>query len=469
MEKGETVLPILGVRHVQIGLMLLLLTIGYGMRVQLSVAIVAMTDNSTTPNPDIPTYDWDNKSVILSSFYWGYVMLQVIAAELGRKYGPKKFLLGAMATNSTAIMLIPLMAEELGSYGVMGCRIVMGLAQGFFYASVQNVLSKWTPSTESARLGTLAYSGAPLGTIISMALVGYISSTWLGWPFTSYLYGSLGVFWTVLYYIFGSNSPREHGSISEAERKYIEKNQDVDGATNVKTPWKSLATSLPVWTILLVQIGCVWGNTTLLTQIPIYLNAVMKFDMASNGTLSAAPYLTGFLLTFVFAYIADHVMNHNYLSRTWTRRVASAISTFFPAIALIVLAYLPDDASNLSVVMLVAAVGMQTAANSGYMVNNYDLSPNFAGVIMGICNGFGNFVSIFGTITVQFIVTDETNKSQWRIIFLMSALMYTIPGIFFLLFGSGEIQSWDSPDGGKAKEGREDRRKKISVISILSM
>jgi hypothetical protein len=43
-----------GVRHTQVLLCFLLLSIAYSMRVNLSVAIVAMTDKTTSPNPDIP-------------------------------------------------------------------------------------------------------------------------------------------------------------------------------------------------------------------------------------------------------------------------------------------------------------------------------------------------------------------------------------------------------------------------------
>lgn len=46
--------PTLGIRHLQVLLLFLLLSIGVGMRAHLPVAIVAMLDNSTTANPEIP-------------------------------------------------------------------------------------------------------------------------------------------------------------------------------------------------------------------------------------------------------------------------------------------------------------------------------------------------------------------------------------------------------------------------------
>ncbi|KAG5896184.1 hypothetical protein JTB14_016959 [Gonioctena quinquepunctata] len=462
--------PALGVRHVQTVFMLLLLAIGIGMRVHLSVAIVAMTDKKTSSNRDIPTYNWDNKSLILSSFYWGYVVLQVFAAELGRKYGPKRFLLGGMFVNATAMTLVPVMADNLGSYGVMGCRVVMGLAQGCFYCSVQNILTKWIPEVEKTRMSTLALSGASFGTIFTMPIVGYVSSSSLGWPFAFYLYGGLGYVWVCLYFIFGASTPRDHRSITEDEKKYIESNKDTEGS-KFDTPWKSILTSVPVWAALCTQIGSVWGYTTLLAEMPIYMNKIIGFDIKSNGLLSATPYLTNFFLGYVFAYISDYFLNHDIISTTWCRKIACTIATFLPATALLVLSFLPQDTSTLSVFMLIIAVGMQSAITSGYMVNHIDLSPNFAGIIMALCNSSSNFVSIFGPVLVQFVVKDETDKSQWRIVFIVASLMYVVPNIFYLLFASGKVQPWDSSNAEELKAQQEkarERSKKMSVISIMS-
>lgn len=47
-------MPKFGIRHVQMILLSSMMTIAIGMRVILSIAIVAMTDSSTSSNPDIP-------------------------------------------------------------------------------------------------------------------------------------------------------------------------------------------------------------------------------------------------------------------------------------------------------------------------------------------------------------------------------------------------------------------------------
>lgn len=85
--------------------------------------------------------------------------LQLVAGELGRRYGTKRFLVGGMLVNATACCLVPFMAAKIGSYGVIICRVAQGISQGFFYSSTYNLLGRWVPSPERARLGTIVLTG----------------------------------------------------------------------------------------------------------------------------------------------------------------------------------------------------------------------------------------------------------------------------------------------------------------------
>lgn len=66
----------------------------YALRVNLSVAIVAMTENRTVVHEDGSKhfeqyFDWSStqKGYILSSFFYGYLMTQVIGGILAAKIG----------------------------------------------------------------------------------------------------------------------------------------------------------------------------------------------------------------------------------------------------------------------------------------------------------------------------------------------------------------------------------------------
>ncbi|KAF5308048.1 hypothetical protein FQR65_LT06423 [Abscondita terminalis] len=435
-----------GARHTQIILLFILITLGYIMRVVLSVGIVAMTDPNASPNPNVPTYDWDDQSVILSSFFFGYIVPQIAAGQLAKYYGPKYFLLGAMTVTSLFSILIPVMAQ-FGSWGVIVCRVFQGLSQGFMYPSCHHLLSRWAPLSERSRSSAFIYSGGPFGTVIGLPLTGWICGSWLGWPFAYYIYGALGLVWVVMWFFLGKNSPSEHTNMDPIERKYIESSLNVaHDEKPIPTPWKSIFTSLPFWAILIAQTGQNWGFSTLLTNIPRYMAKVLHFDIESNGVLSAGPYLLYSVLSIIFSGITDWVVTRKTTSLSNTRKIANTIGSVGPAVALIILGIIGSNSKDITieaVALLYIAVGINSATACGYQVNHMDIGPVHAGTLMGITNGLSNISSIIGPLIIQYIVTEESNPYQWATIFYISAVVFFSGNLFFVIFGSGIVQAWN--------------------------
>lgn len=65
-------------------------------------------------------------------------------------------------------------------------------------------------------------AGAPFGTIVALPLTGLISASEWGWPVSFYLFGIVGLFWTVWWCFAGYDNPSEHPTISEQEKYYVE-------------------------------------------------------------------------------------------------------------------------------------------------------------------------------------------------------------------------------------------------------
>ncbi|KAH1015757.1 putative inorganic phosphate cotransporter [Dendroctonus ponderosae] len=438
--------PSIGVRHFQAMLMFLLLAIGYAMRVNLSVGIVAMT-KASSKNPDIPIYDWQNTNFILSSFFIGYVCLQVFAGELGKRFGVKWLVVVAMVINSVCCILTPITAANLGSYGVMAIRIMQGLFQGFFFPSVHNILGKWAPKEERTTLGNMIFTGVAFGTIVAMPVTGYISASWAGWPWAFYLFGIIGLLWCIIWTIFGANSPQEHKYITKEEQFYIQSSiGDIEQKEPPHTPWKPIFKSMPFWAIVVANSGQNWGYFTLLTEIPTYLSKVANQPISENSLLSAAPYLALFLLGLCFGPTADWIVQKQLLTTRQTRKLMNTIGSFGPALALSVLGFIPNPESNVGIIegVLIIAVGINAAIWCGFQVNHVDLSPKFSGVLMGIANGSSSIFSILAPNFVQLYVTDLTDASQWRIVFLIAAGVYVASDIFYIKYAEAEIQWWNN-------------------------
>ncbi|KAJ8937275.1 hypothetical protein NQ318_005673 [Aromia moschata] len=407
--------PTFACRHVQAVLYFLLMIYTYSMRSVLSVAIVAMNDNSTSTNPNIPTYHWDNQSVVLSAFFWGYIVLQLPAAQLGKKISVKWLLVCCTVMNSIFCILIPTLAKYFGSVGVIVSRVFQGLFQGCIPPLVHNLLGHWAPPTERSVLGTFSYSGAIIGNILALSTAGVISSSWVGWPFSFYLFGGLGLKWVVLWIFLGADRPGTHKRISTNERIYIESSLAYVDARAPSTPWLPIFRSLPFWAITLAFVGANWGSSVLLTETPTYLDKVLEYDIKSNSLLSAAPYVAMWICSIVFSFICDMLINREILSRgicqkniqQYRRDQNMYIGTILPAISLTMVGYIPKQHAVLSVMLLIFSGGISAGGLCGYQVNHLDLSPNHAGVLMALTNGISSIFSVISPLIVQYIVTDQ--------------------------------------------------------------
>ncbi|XP_039955096.1 putative inorganic phosphate cotransporter [Bactrocera tryoni] len=443
--------PLFGARHVQCVLIFLGLSAAITQRVNLSVAIVAMMDKNST-NPNFEEYQWSEKtkSYLLSSFFWGYFVTQIPGSQLAHRFGGKITLLLSIVLSGVLALLTPL-SVRLGDWPLLfALRLCQGLIQGSIFSSIHTLLSKWIPAEERGSLGTFCYTGLGFGSVLMMLVSGWIASSTFGWPGIFYFTGLFSLIWGFVWYFVGASTPNECKSMTVGERLYIEAamvttaKPEHDHAT-LKTPWLKILTSVPFWVLLLAQSTYAFGYWTLLTQIPSYMKSILGQDIKSSALMASAPYLANMFLTFIFCVLADFLMKRGYTSVNASRKLFNTIGFWVPVVPIILLGYMRADQSELALVLLVIAVGVNTAGNLGFLTNHIDLSPNFAGVLMGIANCAANVMSLSAPLTVGFIVTDAKNVQQWRIVFYIAGGMYFVGNLLFIMFGQTKIQPWNYP------------------------
>ncbi|CAG9786488.1 unnamed protein product [Diatraea saccharalis] len=102
----------IGMRHVIAFLLFLATTVSYATRVSMSLGIVAMTNPNDYGHP---VFEWERsiQDTILSSFFWGYIMLQIPAGILAGKFGGKFLAFGAMTCTGVINLLVPLAAVHV--------------------------------------------------------------------------------------------------------------------------------------------------------------------------------------------------------------------------------------------------------------------------------------------------------------------------------------------------------------------
>ncbi|XP_065368351.1 putative inorganic phosphate cotransporter [Calliphora vicina] len=447
IEKG----PILGQRHLQMLLLFLSIVVNFNAKLNAGVAVVAMT-NAETTNPDFPEYEWTEmqKSYILSSFFWGNIVTQFPGGYLCRRFGAKLIMFISILGSAVFALLIPFTVGWGGWQIYCGIRVVQGLFQGLLFPCTHAYLATWCPVSERNRLGALANTGVECGTLLAMFLSGIIAASSLGWPGISYVSFAMGVGWCILWLIFAANSPNESKLISEKERNYIEnsknalKEHDLSAPPkSIPVPWHAILTSWPFWALLVVRSAHSWGFFTLQAEIPSYMNAVLGMDMKNNALYSGLPYLAMWCMSYVYLILSDIFMQNKIMSLNTLRKTFNSLALWVPAIGLVGLGFVGEDQRTLAIVLMTINVGINAGNTIGSSLNTIDLSPNHAGILMGISNTFANMTPILTPLVVGLIVQEETDRTQWQIVFAISAVVFFVGNLFYIVFGSTDLQPWD--------------------------
>ncbi|KAJ0176876.1 hypothetical protein K1T71_008055 [Dendrolimus kikuchii] len=455
-----------GVRHVQMLCMCFCMIALFVARSSLGVAILAMTDTTRRNDSNVEIYEWDKKTqgLILSSFFWGYMTMQIPAGILAKKYGGKPILLVALLTNAMLCVLLPTVAHFGGWIMVCVCRVLMGLTQACLFPASHTLLGRWLPINERTTFTGVVYSGSTIGTIIAMPVSGLLAETVLGWKLIFYSISALMFATAALWYWFAASSPTEHYLMSEDEKFYIEMGLYSNGGGEVKRPipWKEIFKTMPVWAIVSAHVGSAVSFTLFFVDLPTYLERAMQISLKNSAILSALPFVGMWLGSVSSATICEKIYNRGLLSVTACRKIFTSIAMFGSGAGMILLAFLGPDHKNIAIVTLVAVLSLSGFTSAGFMVNHLDLSPHFAGVLLSLTNFAGSVGSVLMPVATSLILkNDPSDISRWRMVFLLTSALVITTNIVYVIFGSSKRKDWDDSDF-------KDRRKS-NLDEILSL
>ena len=91
--------------------------------------------------------------MILSSFFWGYIVTQIPSGYLAGIWSAQKLISIGIFLCGLLTLLIPFGSAEGNWIVTCICRVGIGLAQGCLLPCTQHLLSKWAPPNERARMG----------------------------------------------------------------------------------------------------------------------------------------------------------------------------------------------------------------------------------------------------------------------------------------------------------------------------
>ncbi|XP_026321609.1 sialin [Hyposmocoma kahamanoa] len=404
----------------------------YGLKVNLSVAIVGMLNHTAIKmaavindthdvNKTLPVdperakvadgpFEWSSQiqGIILSCYFWGYLVSQMPGGRIAEILSAKWVMFFSVTINVICTLLTPVMAQA-HYIAVIFMRVGEGIGGGVTFPAMHVLLSKWAPPAERSVLSTLVYAGTALGTVISMFMAGVLTDN-LGWESVFYVMGGLSCIWCILWVILVQDSPQQQSIISVEERNMIVTSlggtNDDRGHKKLPVPWHAVLRSKPFWAILVAHTCSNWGWYMLLIKLPSYMHDVLHLNMNEIAVATSLSFLCLWFFSMALSKTLDWLRGKEIITTTTARKTSTLIASVVPTVCLLAICF-SGDSRGAPVALMAIAVTSYGGMFCGFLSNHIDIAPNYAGSLMAITN---TVATIPGIVVPVFVGSFIDNK-----------------------------------------------------------
>ncbi|XP_047710039.1 solute carrier family 17 member 9 isoform X4 [Prionailurus viverrinus] len=265
----------------------------YCARVSVPVCAVSMSQD----------FGWNKKEagVVLSSFFWGYCLTQVVGGHLGDRIGGEKVILLSASAWGFITAATPLLARLSSAHLVLMTfsRILTGLLQGVYFPALTSLLSQKVRESERAFTYSAVGAGSQFGTLVTGA-VGSLLLDRYGWPSVFYLSGGLTLLWVCYVH------------------RYLLSEKDLILALGVlvrglrvsrrtKVPWRQLFRKPSVWAAISAQLSSACALFILLSWLPTFFKET--FPSSKGWVFNVVPWLVAIPAGLFSGFLSDHLIN----------------------------------------------------------------------------------------------------------------------------------------------------------------
>jgi len=374
-------------------------------------------------------YSWSpvTMGAVLSAFFWGFSISPLLGGWLADRIGGKRVLAFGALWWSLWTMLTPF-AHGVATFTTF--RALLGLGEGVNAPAIQSIASRWFPVHERTRAVAFYLSGSHVGTILAFPLTTWIVVSF-GWPAAFYIFGAVGFVWVGLWHLFGASSPETHPTITDEERRYIVESRG-SSLERAGVPWRVLLTRAPVWGLVITTFSVAWMVWLFIAWLPTYLMETHRFSLKESGVYAAFPFVANIGGQIATSWLQDRSIARGY-SVTLVRKVTLTLAF---AGAIIFLLLIPRARNPMQAVWyLTAAMAIFSGAQMTVMVNNIDIGPRHAGVILGLQATAGNLAGAISPIVAGAILM---RTGSFDGVFYLIVALLVVSAVIWNLVATGE-------------------------------
>jgi len=329
-------------------------------------------------------FGWDEAKmgIVLSAFFWFYMIMNIPAGRIADKYGAKPTLGWAAALWSVCSAGSGLAANFLH---LVLARIGVGVGEAAsFPVNAKIVNNNFQPHERGLAVGCYT-SGLRLGFAVTPILIAWLIANW-GWRFAFYATGLGSLAWVALWYF------------TYAETK--------PGPAPARIPMRDLLRNRTVVGLVLCKFFQDYLFYLFVTWLPGYLVLSRGFSIIKMGWYASLPWVAGFIAQPLLGWVSDRLI-HRGVSVTLSRK-SIMISMHLLAASVIVAGYVHDAMT--AVWLLTLSVACESVATSLLWTTCADVAPPLAaGSLAGIMNTAGALAGILAPAVTGYLAKSTGN------------------------------------------------------------
>ncbi len=361
--------------------------------------------------------------VLLSSFFWSYLSLMLVAGWLVDRANVNWILAAGFFLWSAATLGTGLIH---GFMLLLIFRMLLGVGESVVYPSYSKIISLHYREEHRGVANSIISAGLALGPGVSM-LAGGILIYKFGWRAFFVALGAISLCWLVPW-IAWMPSAKAALHTQKTEPPSL----------------RTLLTQRSAWGTCLGMFGYNYFSYFMLTWLPFYLTRERNFSMYSMAKIGGAGYIGGACLALLGGWLSDR----------WIRAGAAPTvvrKTFVSgglAVAGSLLLLSARSTPSLSVALLILAIGFQHISSSNIWALTQSMAgPYAAGRWTALQNFAGNFAGVVAP-TITGLVLERTGHFYWAFV-IVFAVTLTGAASWIFIVGPVEEINWAAKGAGE--------------------
>jgi ACS family sodium-dependent inorganic phosphate cotransporter-like MFS transporter 9 len=375
-------------------------------------------------------YGWNKteSGAVLSAFFWGYTLTQVLGGYLSDRFGAELVMTLAMIGWTSLTVITPLMVQSwmapshnslLFTFVVL--RMLTGCVQGLHFPSMNSLLPHRVPPAERAFSLSFATSGSHFGTL-SIGVFGSVLLQSLGWMYPFYFIGILGFTWvTVMWFLFLADNWHVNTTSVYSKSELVK-----------SVPWCTLFQRLPFWAVVIGQFCHTWVFFLLFSWLPTYFKE--SFPNASDWVFNAVPWIISIPCQWFSGWLADYLVMKGY--PTIVVRKSIQTLSFCGAGGSLVLMSLTGTNYYMALFCTSASIAFCAFHHSGVVVNVQDIAPMYAGSVFGLINTAGAIPGFIAVYVAGYLL--QISSGSWAVVFNSTAAICFVGSAVFAVFATAD-------------------------------